>query len=334
MRVYYYTTRGRQQAGPISADEVLALSREMGPDAPFDHATEIWREGYGAWVPLHSPQAMEDLALVAGGAIQSAGLGVCGHSGGLYPQDQLIESSGRRIHPDWLQAAAQQQLETGVNIPTAPTQVQTWAPTTDEVRYAGFWWRLLAYFIDASILGVVNMIGYFVFLASVFGSISISSLSEGGVNDGPPMGVIIGFIVYAFSAIGVPLFYFVWMVGKYQATLGKLAIGAKVVRANGERLGYGRAFLRYFCWGVSYFLASLLPLIVFYGGIGMTTGFEIFEKSSDELSSEEGLTIFLLVVGAMFSFLISAGVFWCCGLDKEKRTLHDRMASTRVIKTR
>jgi uncharacterized RDD family membrane protein YckC len=41
------------------------------------------------------------------------------------------------------------------------------------------------------------------------------------------------------------------MVGRWGATLGKMALGVKIVRADGGRVGYGRAFGRGWAWVLS-----------------------------------------------------------------------------------
>jgi len=76
--------------------------------------------------------------------------------------------------------------------------------------------------------------------------------------------------------------YTTWLVGKYGATLGKMACQLKVITADGGRVSYPRALGRYF--------AEILSSII------------------------------LLIGYIMAAF------------DDEKRTLHDRICNTRVIK--
>lgn len=112
-------------------------------------------------------------------------------------------------------------------------------------------------------------------------------------------GLVVGFTAGAVksdgatTALGVSLFVFgmavaigyeTIMVGKYGATLGKMAVGLKIVRADGGRVSMGLAAGRHF--------AQLLSAMIL--GIG---------------------------------YIMAA-------FDKEKRTLHDHICSTRVIKTR
>ena len=77
----------------------------------------------------------------------------------------------------------------------------------------------------------------------VFG-ISLSSLAESELAG---TGVSISFMIIQYAiSIGVPALYFGWMQSSNSmASLGKMAVGIKVVRTNGERLSFWRSFLRY-----------------------------------------------------------------------------------------
>lgn len=85
------------------------------------------------------------------------------------------------------------------------------------VKYAGFWVRAAALLIDSLIMSVLQLI--------------IGLVLENWV-----LKILISSIIY--------LGYAVLMITAYQATLGKMAIGLRVERTNGERIGLGRALLR------------------------------------------------------------------------------------------
>ena len=129
--------------------------------------------------------------------------------------------------------------------------------------YAGFWIRFGAQFVDGLILGVVNIA--VIFLLGGFSAEGGSSGAADAINN------LIG-IVYTLT---------MWTM--YSATLGKMAVGVRIINAEtGEGIKFGRALGRYFAM-----ILSALPL-----GLG---------------------------------FLWAA---W----DKEKRTFHDMIAGTRVVK--
>ena len=57
----------------------------------------------------------------------------------------------------------------------------------------------------------------------------------------------VGMLLFLTSfQIGLPIVYETLMVGRYGATLGKMAVKIKVVVADGARVSYARAFGRYF----------------------------------------------------------------------------------------
>ena len=65
-------------------------------------------------------------------------------------------------------------------------------------------------------------------------------------------------LTLTLSLLAFVVAYSVWMHGKWGQTLGKMALGMKVVRVDGSPLGYGGAFLRW--------IGSLLSAIIL--GIG------------------------------------------------------------------
>jgi uncharacterized RDD family membrane protein YckC len=90
--------------------------------------------------------------------------------------------------------------------------------------------------------------------------------------------------------------YFTVMVAKYGGTLGKLALGLRVVNANGEQISYSKSFARD--------LASYLSGLAFV------------------VPLPDPLMLYLLP--CLAGFVMAA-------FDPEKRALHDRLCATRVI---
>jgi uncharacterized RDD family membrane protein YckC len=96
----------------------------------------------------------------------------------------------------------------------------------------GFWIRLVAYIIDAIILGIVSGI-----IQAIFGQGAVASV----------LGIIIGlaYVVYFWTTSG--------------ATPGKMAMGLRVVSTDGSPLTVGKAVIRY----VGYFVSGIVILIGF-----------------------------------------------------------------------
>lgn len=86
-------------------------------------------------------------------------------------------------------------------------------------EYAGFWRRFVAYFIDALMISAIAG-----GLATVIGNTTSSSLAS-----------------FVLSA----LYYVVMETSDYQGTLGKIALGIKVVDLDGNKLDYTKAIVRY-----------------------------------------------------------------------------------------
>jgi uncharacterized RDD family membrane protein YckC len=100
--------------------------------------------------------------------------------------------------------------------------------STAEIKYAGFWIRWVAGFIDGIVLQVVGFIGGFMigFVLAIAGMTKITPFISGF------FGLILGWG------------YNIFMIHKYQATLGKMAIGVAVISEEGNQLSLGKIILR------------------------------------------------------------------------------------------
>jgi uncharacterized RDD family membrane protein YckC len=96
-----------------------------------------------------------------------------------------------------------------------------------QFKYAGFWIRVGSYFIDAIILGIVQMVLAFSFF--------------GGYSFMQPNYSLVGIS----TIIGV-LYYSIMESSTKQATIGKMAVGIKVGKAGGEQISFLNALGRYF----------------------------------------------------------------------------------------
>jgi uncharacterized RDD family membrane protein YckC len=106
------------------------------------------------------------------------------------------------------------------------------APGVEAAKYAGFWIRLVAKFIDGIALQVVLLPLQFMLGAGVAASTDAGAASAAGG------------LLYLLFSIAVPLAYTGFMTGKFGATLGKMALGLKVVNPDMTPVGMGRAFGR------------------------------------------------------------------------------------------
>lgn len=114
-------------------------------------------------------------------------------------------------------------------------------------KYAGFWIRFVAYVIDGFLLGTVSSFLVLPLLGLV--GINIPMLESGNTEDW--LGIIaiiasLGTAIYLTTFILGWLYFALLESGSRQASIGKMAVGVKVVGINGERISFGRASLRYF----------------------------------------------------------------------------------------
>lgn len=114
------------------------------------------------------------------------------------------------------------------------------------VVYGGFWVRVVAKLIDNLITGVAQTVIRLP-IALLFGV--LDSTGNGFAS--------LALLINVVLSLAVPAAYSTWFVGRFGATPGKMALGLKVVRADGTSLSYGRAFARY----VSEILSGLILLI-------------------------------------------------------------------------
>jgi uncharacterized RDD family membrane protein YckC len=187
---------------------------------------------------------------------------VCSQCGRSFPQDQVVTYEGQPIC-----AACKPLFVQKLREGTALTKV---------LQYGGFWIRLVAKIIDNIIMGIVNW--------AIMIPISIA-LAPATIESGKPFPTS-GFFAFlglqVVLSISLPAAYNTYFIGRFGATLGKMACRLKVVAPDGGRVSYGRALGRFF---------------------------------SEMLSS------MILLIG----YIMAA-------FDDEKRALHDRICSTRVVR--
>lgn len=284
----WFYAEGSQQKGPVSETDLAALVRQ-GTIKP---ETLIWREGLPDWQPML--QVRPDLAASSGAPVLG-GMAVSEQS-----KDLLV-----------------QQMREGVLLEPS---------MQGGVQYVGFWWRVLARFIDGLVVAAGSCIVAMP-VAFIFGM----SASGGGAS-GDVSVQIFSQALSQLLGLAVSGVYFTWMTGKYGATLGKQALGFKVVTAEIGKITYGRAFGR---WAADHLLGGAIqwtiiaiPItLVILLGIG---GFDkLFQKGNEALL---GGWFFALFAAFMVGLLVGAFPWWMAGFDSEKRALHDRVCATRVVR--
>jgi uncharacterized RDD family membrane protein YckC len=119
----------------------------------------------------------------------------------------------------------------GSGAPPAPVWDAAQPPGSAAVDYGGFWLRVVAYIIDTivtSIAGAIVGFGYGFALA-------LAGASAGAAKPG---GYVIGLII-------AWLYFALMESSEGGATLGKMAVGLRVVTEEGKRLSFAKATGRY-----------------------------------------------------------------------------------------
>ncbi len=123
---------------------------------------------------------------------------------------------------------------------TAPVPPPMYVPISGAARYGGFWIRFVAVIIDAIVVGLVTgpvslVLGLMLGLAGH----AVSMPSEGA-----QLATFV--ITFAFSTVANWIYEAAMESSKYQATLGKMALGLKVTDLEGRRISFLRATARHF----------------------------------------------------------------------------------------
>jgi uncharacterized RDD family membrane protein YckC len=125
-------------------------------------------------------------------------------------------------------------------------------------NYAGFWLRLVAVIIDGIIIGVAQSF----IIVPLLAAVGLGFASSADTMDFSDPEQTAGFMAavaammggYWILAMCIQILYFTFMESsKFQATIGKLALGLIVTDLNGGKLDFTKAFIRNLCKIISNF---------------------------------------------------------------------------------
>lgn len=137
-------------------------------------------------------------------------------------------------------------------------------------EYAGFWLRFVAYIIDYIIIWVVQAFIAIPILAAVGITFVQNANSMESMSESDMMGMIMGAVAAAsatalLTTILVVLYFTLMESSKYQATVGKLALGLIVTDESGAKLDFVKALVRNLCK-----IISSMILMIGYIMVGFT----------------------------------------------------------------
>ena len=168
------------------------------------------------------------------------------------------------------------------------------------IEYSGFWLR-----VAASLIDFLVMVPFFVL--STYNSMKIKSLA------------VMLIVSFAYAA------YKVLMEARYGATLGKMAVKIKVVNQEFGKIGLNEAIVRNVFQIYSSFSTAVIGVMLFNDPafINATTFTEV-----GIVQQQHGNVIYSIVVA-----VILIGENLAMLADEQKRTIHDRIGKTYVIKS-
>ena len=234
---WYYVDAG-QQAGPVDDAQLEELVRT----GRVQSDTLVWNEGLTNWLPYSQVKAGGPPGAgvpPVGASAPSGSEAVCAECGGVFNLQDTIPYGNIRVCAN-CKPVFMQKLAEGARL------------NDGQMVYAKFWTRFAAVFLDGLILYVVN------FVIGLIGGLGFSQ----AIGAQPTRAIALQ-IILAFVQLVIGMSYEAILIGKYGATLGKMACKIKVVTAEGGKVSYGRAFGRYFAkmlsgliCGIGYFMAA------------------------------------------------------------------------------
>lgn len=221
MSQWYYADAQRERHGPVEAGVLRGKFRQN----ELDLSTLVWREGMDQWQPLSA--MAEELQL-----IEKASPGIDLRA------DYVAIENGTAVA-----SAAAAQSHSPYTAPASTTLGSDGVVGGGEVVYAGFWKRVAAYCIDSVIVGMVGGV-----IAMVIGMVlGLGMAGIGGGSDAMGAGfIMIQLLTNVLSIALAAAYYAGFHASAGKATLGKMAVGIKVVRTDGERISIARGIGRYF----------------------------------------------------------------------------------------
>lgn len=220
MSDWYYADAERQRQGPLAASELTQRFHQ----GRLRLDSLVWREGLGEWQPLRD--FSQELALHQAPAETF-----------YVPVDAL---------PAAAVAEPQRALDSPYAAPTAMLRSEQALHTGGEVVQAGFRKRAAAYVIDSFVIGIVAQIVQMVLMVAFFGMNMSSFTANPDTIFSSASGILFMLSIYLLPLLLFGIYYAAFHASARQATLGKMAVGIKVVRSDGSRISLGRAVARFF----------------------------------------------------------------------------------------
>jgi uncharacterized RDD family membrane protein YckC len=244
----WYYAEGGKQLGPIEEPELDELVRQ----GVVRDETLVWREGMAAW-QRHS-------------TVRGSSAGSATTAAGAPPVPVMAGANDSRYCSECGRAVPASQLSTFGDVSVCsqcrPAYDQRLREGGSARRFGGFWIRFGALIIDGIILAVVGTIIRFP-LGMGIGGIGLSMSRNPDPNQVlTVLPTIMGLIGLSWLIqMALSLAYEVYFLSTRGATPGKMALGLKVIRADGSAISAGLAAGRFFAKYLS-FLTLCIGFII------------------------------------------------------------------------
>lgn len=223
MSEWYYADAAQQQHGPMPATNLQQCFQR----GEIDLSTLVWRDGLSEWRTL--AECADELGL-----IQPPAHAMADTPPTAPPSEPSL--------PDAWKAAKPAGAQSTYTAPSAWSNGDARVVNNGEVVQAGFWKRVAANFIDSVLVSIVANVIQFVVMLAIFGARGFRNPP----NLSTAAGIAMLLPIYLLPLTIWAFYYSLCHSSTKQATLGKMAIGIKVVRGDGSRITFVRAIGRYF----------------------------------------------------------------------------------------
>jgi len=225
---WFYADAGKQ-IGPIDDTSFEGLVTA----GIIRDETLVWHAGMASWAPYQTvrPAAIQPPAPDG----VTGATRFCSECGRAYPTDELL-AFGTSLVCAACKPVFTQKLKEGIR----PTGV---------IHYGGFWIRYLAVLVDSLIFCVLIAVVFGIGLTVFPVNLQNVGRSQADLLQLLELEGLVWISILVFGAV-----YETWMIGRYAATLGKMACGLRVVMADGGKVSYARSLGRHFAKHLSSFL--------------------------------------------------------------------------------
>jgi len=236
---WYYADAGRQ-VGPVEDAQLDELARS----GAVRDDTLVWREGMANWQPHSAVRGPAKPIPIPAAVPIAAETRFCSECGRPFPAQEMVTIGSATICAQCKPLYMQRVREGG-----QPIGVR---------RYAGFWIRFVARIIDGIILGVVGL----VINLPIQMALGLSAVRTGG-DMAAALPMMLGTIGISLAiSIALQAVYEIYFLSTRGATIGKLALGLKVIRADGGPLSTGLAAGRFLAYLLDMYFTLFIGFII------------------------------------------------------------------------